>query len=183
MTVHETDLRGVLLLAPKTFADSRGFFFESYNFERYRDAGVLPVFIQDNVSYSGPGVIRGLHYQFPNSQAKLIQVLEGAVLDVVVDIRRGSPTFGRWISKELSSENHHQLYIPEGFAHGFEVVGAHALVSYKCSSPYNPATEGTIRWDDPAVGIKWRSPDPIVSEKDRAGITLADMPESRLPLY
>ena len=139
--------------------------------------------MQDNVSYSTPGVIRGLHLQNPTGQSKLVQVLHGAVFDVAVDVRVGSPTFGKWIGEILSDENHRQLFIPEGFAHGFSVIGECALLSYKCSAPYDPTGEITIRWDDEQIGIAWGVENPTVSGKDQAGLRLADVPLDRLPKY
>jgi len=183
LKVTRTELDGVLLVETRVFGDNRGYFFESYNASRYQSAGIDCDFIQDNISFSNAGVIRGLHCQYPTMQAKLIQVLDGAVLDVAVDIRRGSPTFGNWTGEILSSENRRQLFIPAGFAHGFAVIGERALVSYKCSARYDPSSEVTIRWDDPEIGVDWAVINPTVSEKDQAGLLLSDLPSNRLPVY
>ena len=183
MKVEETELRGVLLITPRAFQDDRGFFFESYSYARYASNGVDCPFVQDNVSFSQAGVIRGLHYQLPNPQAKLIQVLSGAVLDVAVDIRKGSPSFGQWTGRELNESNHAQLYIPAGFAHGFAVIGTHALVAYKCSTPYEASGDTTILWNDPEIGIDWPVLRPILSAKDNAGVRLSEADSSRLPVF
>lgn len=168
MTVRKTRLSGVLVLEPRVFGDARGFFAETYHAERYREAGVEPDFVQDNVSRSVRGTLRGLHYQAPpHAQAKLVQVLDGEVFDVVVDLRRGSPTFGEWVGETLSADNNRQLYVPPGFAHGFCVTSESALFAYKCSAFYAPGSEGALRWDDPALGIDWPVDQPIVSDKDR----------------
>jgi dTDP-4-dehydrorhamnose 3,5-epimerase len=182
MNVTPTSLPGVVVIEPKVYSDARGHFLETWNQARYAEAGLPSTFIQDNLSFSSPGVLRGLHYQFPGGQAKLVSVLSGAVFDVAVDIRRGSPTFGRWVGETLSSENHKQMFIPAGFAHGFVVLGdVGALFSYKVDSPYSPRAEGTILWNDPALAITWPLASPILSAKDREGFRLADMPENRLP--
>ncbi len=181
MTITETDLPGVLLVSPKAYGDSRGYFFESYNRQRYRDAGIDCDFVQDNVSFSTAGVIRGLHYQLPNEQAKLLSVVSGAILDVAVDIRKDSPYYGKWVGAVLSSENHHQLFIPTGFAHGFAVIGSHAVVAYKCSGTYDPKGEVTVKWDDPEIGIKWGTENAIISDRDQAGVLLKDVSQDRLP--
>ena len=176
MHIHETDLPGLLILEPKVFSDSRGFFFESYHKERYREAGLRAEFVQDNLSRSSFGTIRGMHYQRHHPQGKLVQVVRGTVFDVAVDIRRSSPTFGRWQAVELSEDNHRQLYVPPGFAHGFCVTSPEgADFFYKCTDFYDPADERTLLYRDPAVGIVW--PDvgtPIVSPKDELGVPLAD---------
>ncbi|MDR3689335.1 MAG: dTDP-4-dehydrorhamnose 3,5-epimerase [Fimbriimonas sp.] len=181
MTVEPTELPEVLLIEPRVFGDSRGYFFEAFNALRYREAGIEWPFVQDNVSFSSGGVVRGLHYQWPSAQDKLIQVLDGAILDVAVDVRLGSPRFGKWIGRVLSSENHRQLFIPVGFAHGFAVIGDRALVSYKCSTPYDPANEVTVLWSDPEIGVEWGIDSPTVSAKDQAGLSLAAVPPDRLP--
>jgi len=183
VTVRETSLPGVLLITPRVFRDDRGLFFESYKSEAYEAIGVSCGFVQDNVSYSSAGVLRGLHYQMPNPQAKLVQVLSGSVFDVAVDIRLGSPTFGNWIGEVLSEENRAQLFIPAGFAHGFAVIGDHALVSYKCSTLYDPKGDATVLWNDPMIGIDWSISEPLLSPKDAAGLRLRDVPEDRLPVY
>ncbi|WP_412062432.1 dTDP-4-dehydrorhamnose 3,5-epimerase [Rubrivirga sp. IMCC45206] len=169
MTVTETELDGVRLLEPRVFEDERGRFLETWNAERYAEAGIPGPFVQDNVSVSKRGVVRGLHFQTPpHAQAKLVQVLEGSVYDVAVDLRRGSPTFGQHVGVELSAENGRQMYVPAGFAHGFAVTSETALFTYKCSAPYAPHHEGSLRWDDPALGIDWPVERPHLSAKDRA---------------
>jgi len=183
MNVVPTELPGVLLVQPAVARDGRGFFFEAYSAERYAAAGIPDVFVQDNVSRSPRGVLRGLHFQHPHGQAKLVQVLSGEVFDVVVDVRSGSPTFGRWIGRCLSSENKHQLYIPAGFAHGFLVTSDEALFAYKCTDYYAPAAERAVRWDDPAIGIEWPAAVETVSARDREAVTLDHMPPEWLPPY
>lgn len=182
MKVSETDLPGVLIFEPDVFGDARGFFFEAYNQVRYEEHG-LPPFVQDNLSRSEKGVLRGMHFQHPNPQGKLVSVLEGEVYDVAVDVRVGSPSFGRWVGAYLSAENKRQLYVPEGFAHGFLVTGETALFFYKCTAYYSPETERSLLWNDPEIGIDWPSAGPTLSSKDRAGIPLAQMPAGALPPY
>lgn len=183
MNVIETDLPGVLVIEPRVFRDARGYFVESWNRARYAAAGLPTDFVQDNLSYSTRGVLRGLHYQHPSAQGKLVCVLRGEVFDVAVDIRRGSPTFGRWVGVTLSAEDGRQVYIPEGFAHGFLVTGDEALFSYKCTDYYQPADEGAVRWDDPDLAIAWPlgSCAPIVAPKDAAASRLAEIGPDRLP--
>lgn len=170
MKVIKTDIEGLLVIEPEAFGDSRGFFMESYS-QRVFDKGIAPVrFVQDNRSYSRYGVLRGLHYQRePYAQSKLVSCVVGKVLDVAVDIREGSPTYGQHVAVELSAENRRQLFIPKGFAHGFVVLSDEALFEYKCDEFYHPEAECGIAWDDPNVGIDWRLPkeDIILSEKDR----------------
>ncbi|NOY52620.1 MAG: dTDP-4-dehydrorhamnose 3,5-epimerase [Deltaproteobacteria bacterium] len=180
MLTIKTPLDGLLLIEPKVFGDDRGFFLETYEKKRYGEAGISDEFVQDNLSFSQHGVLRGLHYQKPNSQGKLVYVLRGEVFDVAVDIRAGSPTFGQWYGVTLSSENRRQLWVPAGFAHGFCVTGEAALFAYKCTDYYAPQSEVTIRWDDPAIGIDWPVKDPVISEKDAKGILLGEMEESLL---
>ena len=171
MIVKETDIKGLLVLEPKVFKDSRGYFFESYHKEHLYKAGISYNFIQDNQSRSSRGVIRGLHYQkAPYEQAKLVQVCKGTIFDVAVDIRKDSPTYGLWFGVELSAENCLQLLIPGGFAHGFSVLSDQAIVQYKCDQYYHPESESGIRFDDTDLNIDWKiDPDnAIVSEKDRA---------------
>lgn len=182
MIVSETSLPGVLIFEPDVFGDARGFFFEAYNRARYEDYG-LPPFVQDNLSRSGRGVLRGMHFQHPNPQGKLVSVLEGEVYDVAVDVRAGSPSFGRWVGVYLSDENKRQLYVPEGFAHGFLVTGESALFFYKCTAYYSPETEHALLWNDPGIGVDWPSAEPTLSSKDRAGLPLAQMPAGALPSY
>jgi dTDP-4-dehydrorhamnose 3,5-epimerase len=183
MKLLTTELPGVVILEPRRFCDDRGFFFESFNAGSFARAGLLTQFVQDNVSYSELGVLRGLHYQLPNAQAKLASVLRGEVFDVVVDIRKGSPTFGKWIGVTLSFENGRQLYIPEGFAHGFLVTGDCAVFHYKCSAPYHPKAEGSILWDDPTIDITWPRKDVRLSPKDAAAPRLADIADDRLFVF
>ena len=176
MKVVETRLKGVLLLEPRVFEDQRGYFFESWNEARYQEAGISADFVQDNVSFSRRGVLRGLHFQAPpHAQAKLVSVLQGAVFDVAVDIRTDSPTFGQWVSAELSSDNLRQLYIPEGFAHGFVVTSDAALFSYKCTDFYVPESERSLRWDDPEIAIQWPISTPLLSPKDAEALRLQDL--------
>ena len=183
MEVIETELPGVLILEPKVFGDARGFFLETWNQERYREAGMPAEFVQDNLSFSGKGTLRGLHFQNPNAQGKLVQVLQGEVYDVAVDIRQGSPTFGKWVGVTLSAENRRQIFVPAGFAHGFCVTSDNALFSYKCTDIYNPKAEVSIIWNDPDIGIDWPVTEPELSEKDRLAGRLSQLPEDRLPSY
>ena len=180
MKISRTDLDGVLVLEPAVYRDDRGFFTELYHEPRYREAG-LPPFVQDNLAGSGRKVLRGLHYQWPRPQGKLIHAAAGAVLDVAVDIRVGSPSFGRWVGVELSEENRRQLYIPPGFAHGYVVLGASALVAYKCTDVHVPENDRVIRWDDPTIGVDWPLADPVISDKDRNAPLLADIRPEELP--
>lgn len=180
MKVRETELAGVLIIEPRVFKDHRGFFLESFRAAEYGALG-LPPFVQDNVSFSKErGVLRGLHYQVRAVQGKLVQVFDGEIFDVAVDVRRGSPTFGKWVGATLSAENHRQLYIPEGFAHGFCVTGERALVCYKCSDYYSARDERGIRWDDPGLKIEWPVTTPILSQKDQSFPELRHIPEDHL---
>jgi dTDP-4-dehydrorhamnose 3,5-epimerase len=181
--VTPTALPEVLLVEPRVFGDARGYFFESYSARRYAEAGIAATFVQDNVSRSRRGVLRGLHYQHPHGQGKLVGVLEGDVFDVAVDVRRGSPTFGRWVGECLSSENKRQLYLPPGFAHGFLVTSEEALFAYKCTDYYHAETERSIRWDDPRIGIEWPIDGPVLSAKDDVAVTLDAMPAELLPIF
>lgn len=183
MKIHTSRLPGLLLIEPDVFTDARGFFLESWQKQRYLEAGIDVDFVQDNLSRSAQNVLRGLHFQCPDSQGKLVQVLEGEVFDVAVDIRRGSPTFGQWESVILSATNFRQFYLPPGFAHGFCVLSPSALFSYKCTTAYNPENELCLRWDDPDLNIEWPPGPPILSAKDSAGISLCDIPADRQPLY
>ena len=176
MRVIPTALPGVLIIEPQVFADRRGFFLESYHLARYAEHGIDVAFVQDNHSRSTRGTLRGLHYQAPPGQAKLVRVAVGEVFDVAVDIRWGSPTYGRWVGVTLSAENHRQLYVPTGFAHGFCVVSESADFLYKVTSYYAPAEERGIAWDDPALGIEWPVQDPILSDRDRHHPPLAEAP-------
>jgi dTDP-4-dehydrorhamnose 3,5-epimerase len=170
MNITETNISGLCVIEPAVFKDPRGYFFESYNEDKLQKKGIACKFVQDNQSKSSYGVIRGLHYQLnPHAQTKLVRVLEGAIFDVVVDVRAGSPTFGKWFGVELSSENHKQLFVPKGFAHGFSVLSPTAVVFYKCDHLYSPGFEGGIRFNDPELGIDWKvDPDKaILSDKDK----------------
>lgn len=170
MNIIKTDIEGVVIIEPKVFGDSRGYFFESYSQRDFNSLVGEVNFVQDNESKSCYGVIRGLHFQKPPfEQSKLVRVVKGKVLDVAVDIREGSPTFGKYVAVELSEENHRQLFIPKGFAHGFSVLSEEAVFQYKCDNFYAPEYEGAIAWDDPALGIDWRIPvdKVIISEKDK----------------
>ena len=170
MEVIKTDIEGVVIIEPKIFGDARGYFYESFNAEEFETkTGIKTTFMQDNQSKSCFGVLRGLHFQKPpHAQSKLVRVIEGCVLDVAVDIRKGSPTFGKYVAVELTAENHRQLFIPRGFAHGFVVKSPSAIFQYKCDNLYAPQAEGAIAWDDPQIGIEWGvdKNDIILSEKD-----------------
>ena len=169
MEVIKTALEGVVIIEPRVFKDSRGYFFESFSQREFEEKVCRTVFVQDNESRSVAGVVRGLHFQKPPyTQAKLVRVIHGAVLDVAVDIRKGSPTFGKHVAVELTADNHRQLFVPRGFAHGFAVLSDEAVFQYKCDNYYAPQSEGAIAWNDPALGIDWRVPesDRILSEKD-----------------
>lgn len=184
MKVNQTNLPGVLHIEPKVFGDARGFFLETYNKERYMAAGFPDVdFIQDNHSRSSKGVLRGLHFQLNNPQGKLVQVATGTVFDVAVDIRVGSPTFGQSYGCILSEENHHQLWIPPKFAHGFCVLSETADFCYKCTDYYRPDDEGGLLWSDAALGIDWPLSEPLLSDKDKANACLADIDHALLPSY
>lgn len=180
MKVIRCDIPGLLILEPKVFGDARGFFLETWNRRRYQEAGVNADFVQDNVSFSRRGILRGLHLQNPNPQGKLLQVLQGEVFDVAVDLRRSSPAFRRWHGLRLSGENKRQFYIPPGFAHGFAVLSETALFHYKCTEFYSPNDELTIRWDDPDLGVEWPVQDPLLSERDAKALRLRDLPPERL---
>lgn len=183
MKVVETSLPGCVVVEPAVFGDDRGFFFETWNADRYGQQGLPTKFVQSNVSSSSRGVLRGLHYQWPNPQGKLVSVLEGEVYDVAVDIRRGSPTFGQWAAVILSAENKRQFWIPEGFAHGFAVLSERAIFSYLCTAQYDKAADAGVRWNDPAIGIDWPVSAPLLSAKDEAAPLLADIAPERLPVY
>lgn len=176
VSVVETDLPGVLVVEPRVFGDERGFFFESFNAETFAAAGLPTAFVQDNHSRSQRGVLRGLHFQNPEPQGKLVRVTAGAVFDVAVDLRRSSPHFGRWTGVELSAANKRMLWVPEGFAHGFLCLEDDTDFLYKCTAPYRPAHDHSIRWDDPDIGIDWPLSGmiPSLSGKDQAGGSLAD---------
>jgi dTDP-4-dehydrorhamnose 3,5-epimerase len=181
--VTPTGLPEVLLIEPARFGDARGYLFESFNLQRYVAAGIPGAFVQDNVSRSRQGVLRGLHLQSPTAQGKLVSVLEGEVFDVAVDVRVGSPRFARWAGATLSAANGHQLWVPPGFAHGFVVLSAEAIVTYKCTEYYDPPAELCIRWDDPQIGVDWPTRDVTLSTKDQAGVPLATLDPGMLPTY
>ena len=168
MEIIPTEIPDVLIIKPRIFADDRGYFFESYNLEKFTAAGIAAKFVQDNESKSAKGVLRGLHFQKPPfAQGKLVRVIQGAVLDVAVDLRHKSPTYGKWVAVELTAENKWMCWIPEGFAHGFLTLEDNTIFSYKCTNVYNQASEGSIRWNDPALGINWGTDSPNLSGKDR----------------
>lgn len=184
MKVIETDLPGCLVIEPRVFEDDRGSFHEFFNHDKLEEAvGLRPDFVQGNVSSSRRGVLRGLHFQWPHPQGKYLSVLEGEIWDVAVDIRRGSPTFSRWTAVALSAANRRQLWIPEGFAHGYVVLSELAVVSYLCTATYAPEAETGIRWDDPSLAIDWPVSDPVLSGKDAKAPLLADIPGDRLPVF
>jgi dTDP-4-dehydrorhamnose 3,5-epimerase len=174
--VIESPLAGVFVLEPKVFKDERGFLMETFQLGRYREAGISDPFVQDNLSHSVQGTLRGLHFQEPYGQGKLVQVIRGAIFDVAVDVRRGSPMFGRWFGIELSEDNHRQMWVPTGFAHGFFVTSPIADVTYKCTAPYMPGAGRSILWNDPDIGITWPSNAPLLSPQDRAAPQLKDAP-------
>ena len=182
MKVTRTALPGVLVIEPEVYSDARGFFLESYHARRYHQQGLPLEFVQDNHSLSRHGTLRGLHAQVRRAQAKLVRVIEGEVFDVAVDIRLGSPTFGRWAGVCLSAVNRRQLFIPEGFAHGFATTSPSAQVEYKCSRYYDPDDQLAIRWDDPEIGIEWPIRQPLLSAKDRDAPRLRQL-RDRLPHF
>jgi dTDP-4-dehydrorhamnose 3,5-epimerase len=181
--VVETNLPGCLLIEPAVHGDDRGFFYEAWNAERFAAHGLPAQFVQSNVSSSVRGVLRGLHYQWPRPQGKLVSLLEGEVYDVAVDIRRGSPHFGRWTAAILSADNKRHFWIPEGFAHGFVVLSERAVFSYLCTAPFDREADAAIRWNDAAFAIDWPISAPLLSPKDERAPWLEDVPPDRLPLY
>jgi dTDP-4-dehydrorhamnose 3,5-epimerase len=181
MNVISTELPEVLIVEPKLFGDQRGFFLETYQFERYAAGGISRPFVQDNMSRSSYGVLRGLHLQNPMTQGKLVSAMRGRVLDVAVDVRVGSPNFGRHVAVELSEENRRQLWVPRGFAHGFVVLSDTADFFYKCDELYSPKDEIVVRWNDPAIGIRWGVDDPSLSARDAAAPLLSEV--KSLPVY
>lgn len=183
MRVTETALAGVLLVEPRVFRDARGHFLETWSQGRYAEAGIAGPFVQDNVSVSRRGVVRGLHYQHPHAQGKLVSVLRGEAFDVAVDIRAGSPTFGKWVGARLSGEDGRQLWIPPGFAHGFAALSEETVFSYRCTELYHPEAEGTVLWSDPALAIPWPVSEPLLAEKDRAALPLSEIAPERLPRW
>jgi len=181
--VLKTALPEVLLFQPEVYGDRRGFFMETHHLKKYADRGLQARFVQDNCSRSGRHVLRGLHYQLNHPQAKFVFVISGAVFDVAVDIRRGSPTFGRWVGKVLSEENHYQMFIPEGFAHGFCVLSETADFMYKCTDFYDPEDDRGLLWSDATLNIAWPVTSPIVSAKDARLPELCAIPDTQLPVY
>lgn len=183
MKLRPTDLPGCVIVEPDVFGDQRGCFFETWNRSRYAEAGLEFPVAQSNVSVSERGVLRGLHYQWPNPQGKLVWVLEGEVYDVAVDIRRGSPSFGQWTAVYLSAENRRQLWIPEGFAHGFATVSERAVFCYLCTREYDPAADANLLWNDAELAIDWPVSGPSLSGKDARAPLLRDIPAERLPVF
>jgi dTDP-4-dehydrorhamnose 3,5-epimerase len=183
MKVTPLEIPEILLVEPKVFGDARGYFLETFQAERYAEAGINERFVQDNLSRSCRGTLRGLHLQHPRGQGKLVYVVEGEVFDAAVDVRVGSPFFGKWASTRLSSRDHRQMYIPPGFAHGFCVVSERALFAYKCTDVYLPQQELGVAWNDPALGIPWPVSQPIISEKDQHFSPLAAIDPARLPQW
>ena len=183
MKVSATSLAGVLLVEPQVHGDARGFFLETWVEARYAELGIGPRFVQDNLSRSAHGIVRGLHLQHPNGQGKLVSCLDGEILDVAVDVRAGSPSFGRHLAVVLSGDTQHQIWIPPGFAHGFAVRSETAIVTYKCTAPYARESEIGIAWNDPDLGIEWGVERPILSERDLAHPRLRELDERRLPRF
>ena len=183
MKVIETKLSGVVIIESKVFGDTRGFFQETWLKSRYEAVGIKEEFVQDNLSFSTRGVLRGVHYQYPHAQGKLVSVAQGEVFDVAVDIRVGSPTFGQWEGVLLSGENHRQLWVPPGLAHGFCVVSDTVYFTYKCTDIYTPEAEGGVLWNDPDIGIEWPLEDVVLSGKDKVYQRLRDIPAIRLPKF
>ena len=184
MNIIETEIPGVLIIEPKIHGDERGWFSESWQADRYAAAGIPGPFVQDNLAKSRKGILRGLHVQHPHAQGKLVQVISGAVFDVAVDIRVGSPTFAQWVGVELSGDTMRQFWVPAGFAHGYLVTSDEAVFSYKCTDTYHPETELGIVWNDPDIGVKWPLDGrPLLSAKDAAAFSLNGIEKSRLPEY
>ena len=183
MNILKTPLEGVLIIEPEVYKDARGCFMEIHRLDRYSESGLDRTFVQDNLSRSRNNVLRGLHFQVKQPQAKLIQATRGAVFDVAVDLRLGSPNFGKWTGVVLSDDNMRQIFIPEGFAHGLCVLSEFADVFYKCTDFYCPGDEGAVRWDDPDIGIDWPVTKPLLSSKDADLPRLKDIPKERLPVY
>ena len=181
MDIEPTTIEGVWVITPKVFQDTRGYFMETFQQERLAAVGITCAFVQDNLSYTNRNTLRGLHFQNPHGQAKLVQAVQGEIFDVAVDIRIGSPTFGQWIGIRLSSTNHRQLFISEGMAHGFCVLSHEARVAYKCSAYYAPDDEAGILWSDPDISIDWPVDNPKLSDKDQGYPRLRDIPPQKLP--
>lgn len=183
MKVIHSDLHGCLVIEPQVFSDERGFFYESFNHDKLAEHGLRPAFVQGNVSASARGVLRGLHYQWPAPQGKLVSVLQGEVWDVAVDIRRGSPTFGRWTAVVLSADNKRHFWVPEGYAHGFVTLSESAVFTYLCTATYDRSADAGIRWNDAALAIDWPVSAPLLSDKDAKAPFLAQIAEERLPVF
>lgn len=183
MKIRETRIQGLLILEPDVFEDARGFFMEIHHQKKYEEAGIDRAFVQDNLSCSVQDTLRGLHYQYPYAQAKLVQAISGEIFDVAVDIRRGSPTFGKWEAILLSEKNRWQVFVPEGFAHGFCVMSGAARVLYKCTDLYAPQAEHGIQWSDPDLAIDWPVQKPLLSPKDSRYPNLKQIPVANLPSY
>lgn len=183
MKIVPTRLADVLIVEPQKFGDRRGYFLETYQQRRYSAAGIDTAFVQDNISFSRRNTLRGLHFQHPRGQAKLVQVIEGEIFDVAVDVRQGSPTFGQWVGVQLNGETPQQLFVPAGFAHGFCVMSPTALFLYKCGDYYAPEHECGLRWDDPDLAIEWPVDTPLLSDRDREFPTLKEIAAHRLPPY
>lgn len=183
MKIIKTPLPGCLVIEPVVHGDARGFFYESFHAGKFAAAGLDLAFVQTNVSRSAQGVLRGLHYQWPHSQGKLVSVLEGEVYDVAVDIRRGSPTFGQWAAAVLSADNKRHFWVPEGFAHGFAVLSEQATFVYQCTALYDREADAGIRWNDAQIGVDWPIAQPSLSDKDQRAPFLSDVPPERLPVH
>jgi dTDP-4-dehydrorhamnose 3,5-epimerase len=181
--IIETDLPGCVVIEPRVFGDDRGFFYESFNLDKLGDVGIDAKFVQGNVSSSRRGVLRGLHYQWPKPQGKYVSVIEGDVWDVAVDIRRGSPTCGRWTARVLTAQNNRHFWIPEGFAHGFVTLSEQAIFTYLCTATYDASADAAIRWNDSKLAIDWPVSDVVLSDKDARAPFLDEVPEDRLPVY
>jgi dTDP-4-dehydrorhamnose 3,5-epimerase len=177
MKINKTPIDDLLILEPDIYKDGRGFFLETFHEQRYKELGIKNHFVQDNLSFSSKGILRGLHFQYQHPQAKLVQVLSGEVFDVAVDIRQGSPTFGKWFGLLLSQDNLFQMLIPEGFAHGYCVISETAIFAYKCSDFYSPIDEGGLLWSDPDIGIEWPVSNPVLSQKDSRLPLLSEFPK------
>ena len=184
MKTTQLELPGLLLIEPQRFGDERGWFIETWQTHRYREAGITESFVQDNLAFSQYGVLRGLHAQEPHAQGKLVQVYRGTVFDVAVDLRVGSPTFAQWRGVELSAKNGYQLYVPPGFGHGYCVTSDEALFGYKCTDLYHPETQFSVRWNDPDIGIEWPLDTvPVLSEKDRDAPLLKNISQQDLSVF
>ncbi|MBC8216374.1 MAG: dTDP-4-dehydrorhamnose 3,5-epimerase [Candidatus Marinimicrobia bacterium] len=183
MRIEETSIEGVVIVYPKVHKDARGYFFENYREDVYRQFGLPTKFVQDNQAFSHKNSLRGLHYQLKHPQGKLVRVTQGAVYDVAVDIRKGSPTYKQYIGATLSDENHKMMYIPEGFAHGYLVLSETAIFQYKCTDIFHPEDEYGLKWNDSAIGIDWEIAEPVLSEKDSNLPLLKDLNQRHLPIY